>query len=51
MQSAAIISRLRLQRSAANPAGSASNKKGSDRTNATTPVFAAECVTPSTSSG
>jgi hypothetical protein len=49
--SAAIISRLRFQRSAATPAGSANTAEGRVRANATMPAFAADPVTASTSSG
>ena len=49
--SATIISRLRLQRSAANPAGSAKSTDGRLRANATMPALAGECVIASTSSG
>ena len=49
--SAAIISHLRFQRSAASPAGSASSAMGRPRAKATRPAFAAEPVTASTSSG
>lgn len=49
--SAAIISRLRFQRSAATPAGSAKSAQGRVRANETIPAFAADPVTASTSSG
>ena len=49
--SARIIRRLRLQRSAANPAGSAKSTHGRLRANPTTPALAGECVTARTSSG
>jgi hypothetical protein len=45
------MSSFRLQRSAATPAGSANRATGRMRANETTPAFAAEPVTPSTSSG
>jgi len=40
--SAAIISRLRFQRSAANPAGSAKSANGRFRANPTMPALAGE---------
>ena len=49
--SAAIIIRLRFQRSAAMPAGSAKSASGISRANETMPAFAGECVSASTSSG
>ena len=45
------MSRLRCQWSAASPAGSAKSAIASSRTNATTPAFAGEPVSASTSSG
>jgi hypothetical protein len=48
---AAIISRLRLQRSDASPAGSAKTAIASSRANATMPAFAGDPVSESTSSG
>ncbi len=51
MTSAAIISRRRLQRSAATPARSAKSACGMSRANETTPAFAGEWVSASTSSG
>jgi hypothetical protein len=49
--SAAIMSRLRLQRSAASPAMSEKNAYGATRAKPTRPAFAGECVTASVSSG
>src|SRR6476620_7350064 len=51
MASAAIINRLRLQRSEARPAGSVRSAEVRVRANATIPAFAGDCVTASTSSG
>lgn len=49
--SEAIISRLRLTRSAASPAGKVKSQSGSERANATMPAFAGEWVSASTRSG
>ena len=49
--SAAIIIRLRFQRSAATPAGRPKHGAREEPGEATTPAFAGECVTASTSSG
>ena len=49
--SAAIIRRLRSKRSAATPAGALRITSGRNSTAPTYPVFAAECVNASVSSG
>jgi hypothetical protein len=51
MASAAIINRLRFQRSTNTPATSPRSGYGSSAAKATAPAFAGECVTARTSSG
>ena len=50
-RSAAIITRLRSQRSTSAPAGSVNRSQGKVTQKPVSPAFAGECVSASTSSG